>query len=117
MRGRREGRLEAKLYRDIDHQDRWIAWSAKIGWVGFHARPNGWAEREPVVELDALRLREVPLAEALYQPAGGLPANGSACRAGEFRLAFQGGNRRLDPSELKVDERNRGVDHPEQVEA
>jgi hypothetical protein len=23
----REVRLEAKLYRDIDHQDRWIAWS------------------------------------------------------------------------------------------
>jgi len=65
MRRTREFRLEAKLYRDIDHQDRWIAWSKKIGWVGFHARPNGWAEREPVVELDSMRLREVPLAEAL----------------------------------------------------
>jgi hypothetical protein len=76
MRRLREVRLEAKLYRDIDHQDRWIAWSAKIGWVGFHARPNGWAEREPVVELEALRLREVPLAQAFntslleaFQPA------------------------------------------------
>jgi hypothetical protein len=64
LRRMREVRFEAKLYRDIDHQDRWIAWSAKIGWVGFHARPNGWAEREPVVELEARRLREVPLAQA-----------------------------------------------------
>jgi hypothetical protein len=64
MRRMRKVWLEARLYRDIDHQDRWIAWSAKIGWVGSHARPNGWAEREPVVELEALRLREVPLARA-----------------------------------------------------
>ncbi|HEV3198764.1 MAG TPA: hypothetical protein VGZ73_12680 [Bryobacteraceae bacterium] len=64
MRRVREFRLEAKLYRDIEHQDRWIAWSANIGWVGFHARPNGWADREPVAELDALHLREVPLAQA-----------------------------------------------------
>jgi hypothetical protein len=64
MRCMRKVQLEARLYRDIDHQDRWIAWSAKIGWVGFHARPNGWAEREPVVELAALRLREVPLVQA-----------------------------------------------------
>jgi len=65
MRRMREGRLEARVYRDIEQQDRWIAWSAKIGWMGFPARPNGWAEREPVVELDAVRLREVPLARAL----------------------------------------------------
>lgn len=64
MRRMSEVRLEVKLYRDIDHQDRWIAWSPKIGWVGFHARPNGWAEREPVVELEALHLREVPLVQA-----------------------------------------------------
>ena len=59
-----KNRLEAKLYRDLDRQDRWIAWSAKIGWVGFAARPNGWAEREPVARLDALHLCEVPLAQA-----------------------------------------------------
>jgi hypothetical protein len=32
--------------------------------VRFLARPNGWAERKPVVGLDALRLREVSLAQA-----------------------------------------------------
>jgi hypothetical protein len=58
-------RLEAKLYQDIDRLDYWIAWSAKIGWVRFQSRPNGWAEREPVVELASMHLREVPLAEAL----------------------------------------------------
>jgi hypothetical protein len=58
------GRLEARLYRDIDHNDHWIAWSRNIGWVRFLARPNGWAERKPVVGLDALRLREVSLAQA-----------------------------------------------------
>jgi hypothetical protein len=56
--------LEARLYRDLDHDDYWIAWSANIGWVRFPARPNGWAGRKPVVELEALRLREVSLAEA-----------------------------------------------------
>jgi len=60
--GRR--RLAVKLYRDIDHDDQWVAWSHNIGWVRFRARPNGWAERKPVVELDALHLREVPLAQA-----------------------------------------------------
>jgi hypothetical protein len=60
----RTGRLEARLYRDTGHEGHWIAWSAKIGWMGFPARPNGWAEREPVAELDATRLREVPLAQA-----------------------------------------------------
>jgi hypothetical protein len=56
--------LAARLYRDLDHHDYWIAWSAKIGWVRFPARPNGWADRKPVVELGALHLREVPLAKA-----------------------------------------------------
>jgi hypothetical protein len=65
MRRVRKDRIEAKLFQDIDHLDHWIAWSAKVGWVGFQACPNGWAEREPVVELDWMRLREVPLAEAL----------------------------------------------------
>jgi hypothetical protein len=60
----RRNRLEAKLYRDTDHDDQWIAWSANIGWVRFRARPNGWAERKPVVGLDALHLREVSLAQA-----------------------------------------------------
>jgi hypothetical protein len=60
----RMDQLEAKLYRDIDHDDQWIAWSRNIGWVRFRARPNGWAERKPVVELDALHLREVSLAQA-----------------------------------------------------
>ena len=64
MPQRRKVRLEAKLYRDIDHADRWIAWSANIGWATFLARPNGWAERKPIGELDAIRLCEVPLAEA-----------------------------------------------------
>ena len=60
----RNGPLHAKLYRDIDHDDQWIAWSANIGWVRFRARPNGWAERVPIVELDALHLRAVSLAQA-----------------------------------------------------
>ena len=60
----RRGKLAAKLYRDIDHDDEWIAWSANIGWVRFRARPNGWAERVPIVELDALHLRAVSLAQA-----------------------------------------------------
>ena len=60
----RRDRLEARLYRDIDHGDQWIAWSRNIGWVRFRARPNGWAERKPGVELDALHLREVSLAQA-----------------------------------------------------
>jgi hypothetical protein len=60
----RKAQLEAKLYRDIDHDDHWIAWSANIGWVRFLARPNGWAERKPVLEVDGLRLREVSLARA-----------------------------------------------------
>jgi hypothetical protein len=57
-------RLDAKLFRDIDHANRWIAWSVNTGWATFWARPNGWAEREPIVELSAMRLCEVPLAEA-----------------------------------------------------
>jgi hypothetical protein len=64
MPRRKRPRLAAKLYRDIDHADRWIAWSANTGWATFWARPNGWAEREPIVELGAVRVREVPLAEA-----------------------------------------------------
>jgi hypothetical protein len=60
----RRVQLKAKLYRDLDHHDYWIAWSRNIGWVRFPARPNGWAERKPVVELDALHLREVSLAQA-----------------------------------------------------
>jgi len=60
----RRVRPDAKLYRDIGHLDHWTARSAKIGWVHFRARPNGWAERKPVVEVDALRLSEVSLARA-----------------------------------------------------
>jgi hypothetical protein len=55
---------KAKLYRDLDHHDYWIAWSANVGWVRFPARPNGWADRKPVVELDTLHLCEVSLAQA-----------------------------------------------------
>jgi hypothetical protein len=65
MRRMGKDRLEVRLYQDIDRPDHWIAWSAKIGWVGFQARPNGWAERQPVGELDWMRLHEVPLAQAL----------------------------------------------------
>jgi len=60
----RRAQLEARLYRDIDRDDFWIAWSTNIGWVRFRARPNGWAERESVVELDASRLRAVSLVKA-----------------------------------------------------
>jgi hypothetical protein len=56
--------LDAKLYRDMDHDGHWVAWSANLGWVRFRACPNGWAERQPVAELDALRLRAVSLARA-----------------------------------------------------
>jgi hypothetical protein len=64
MPHRKRARLEAKLYRDIDQAGRWIVWSARTGWHAFWARPNGWAERQPLVELGAVRLREVPLVEA-----------------------------------------------------
>ncbi|SPE33246.1 hypothetical protein SBA6_270014 [Candidatus Sulfopaludibacter sp. SbA6] len=64
MRRTKNDRLEAKLYRDTGHDGHWIAWSPKIGWVAFPARPNGWAQREPIAELDAMRLCEVPLARA-----------------------------------------------------
>jgi hypothetical protein len=64
MPHRSKAQLEAKLYRDVDHADRWIAWSARIGWSAFWARPNGWAERETLVDHGGIRLREVPLAEA-----------------------------------------------------
>jgi hypothetical protein len=60
----RKDQLAARLYRDIDCGEQWIAWSAKIGWVRFWARPNGWAERMPVVGLDGLHVREVSLAQA-----------------------------------------------------
>ena len=64
MPQRKKAGLEAKLYRDVDQADHWVAWSANIGWQVFWARPNGWAEREPLAELGAIRLCEVPLAEA-----------------------------------------------------
>jgi hypothetical protein len=53
-----------RLYRDIDDEDHWIAWSSNLGRVGLLGRPNGWAERMPVVDLEVLRLREIPLAQA-----------------------------------------------------
>jgi hypothetical protein len=64
MPHRNKAPLQAKLYRDLEHADHWIAWSANIGWTSFWARPNGWAERETPVELGAMRLREVPLPDA-----------------------------------------------------
>jgi hypothetical protein len=64
MPHRRKAQPQAKLYRDLDRVDRWIAWSANTGWTAFWARPNGWANREPLVGLDAMRLREVTLPEA-----------------------------------------------------
>jgi hypothetical protein len=60
----RRNPLKAKLYRETDIEDHWIAWSAKLGWVRFPAHRNGWAERKPAVESDALLLQEVPLAQA-----------------------------------------------------
>jgi hypothetical protein len=64
MPHRSKAQLQAKLYRDVDHADHWVAWSANHGWATFWARPNGWAEREPLVEPRAMRMCEVPLAEA-----------------------------------------------------
>jgi len=65
-RGRPTRRVpEVRLYRDLDNADHWIAWSAKIGWVHFWARPNGWAERVSVADLDDLHLSEIPTAQAL----------------------------------------------------
>jgi hypothetical protein len=61
---KRPPHLGAKLYRDLDHPEQWIAWSPKLGWVRFPAQPNGWAERQPVDELKTLNLHEVPLAQA-----------------------------------------------------
>ena len=55
---------EVRVYRDIDHDGHWVAWSANVGWVRFWARPNGWAERLPIADLGDFHLCEVPLAQA-----------------------------------------------------
>jgi len=56
--------VSAKLYRDVNYDDDWIAWYANIGWVRLLARPRGRAARKPAAKLDALHLQTVSLAQA-----------------------------------------------------
>ena len=49
-----------KLYRSMQHQGAWIAYSQDTGWVVFPAVPGGWEQRKPCRGIDPVHLRQVP---------------------------------------------------------
>jgi hypothetical protein len=47
------------LYRSSSLLSHWVAYSNRLGWVVFPARPNGWSERK-IYRGDTARLMPVP---------------------------------------------------------